>query len=64
MQIRFGTFNLYQFVEPPYKWYEPNSFYSEADWLKKKEWIKKQILDMKCDVIGFQEVFSTNALKN
>ncbi|PEJ02825.1 endonuclease/exonuclease/phosphatase family protein [Bacillus wiedmannii] len=64
MQIRFGTFNLFQFVEPPYKWYEPTSFYSDADWLKKKEWIKKQISDMKCDVIGFQEVFSTHALKN
>ncbi|PEP87433.1 endonuclease/exonuclease/phosphatase family protein [Bacillus pseudomycoides] len=64
MQIRCGTFNLYQFVEPPFAWYEPKNFYSDVDWLMKKEWIKKQILDMKCDVIGFQEVFSTNALKN
>ncbi|MEW9576771.1 hypothetical protein U9K47_15705 [Bacillus toyonensis] len=64
MQIRSGTFNLYQFVEPPFAWYEPNSCYSADEWLMKKEWIKKQISDMNCDVIGFQEVFSTNALKN
>ncbi|MFF2884821.1 endonuclease/exonuclease/phosphatase family protein [Bacillus toyonensis] len=64
MQIRCGTFNLYQFVEPPFAWYELNSCYSDVEWLMKKEWIKKQISDMKCDVIGFQEVFSTNALKN
>ncbi|TKH12664.1 endonuclease/exonuclease/phosphatase family protein [Bacillus wiedmannii] len=64
MQIRCGTFNLYQFVEPPFAWYEPQNVYSDADWLIKKEWIKEQILKMKCDVIGFQEVFSTTTLKS
>ncbi|PEW37397.1 endonuclease [Bacillus thuringiensis] len=64
MQIRCGTFNLFQFVEPPFAWYERDSCYSDVEWLMKKEWIKKQIPDMNCDVIGFQEIFSTNALKN
>lgn len=53
MQIRCGTFNLYQFAEPPFKWYETGNKYSDAEWLIKKEWIKEQILKMKCDVIGF-----------
>ena len=32
--------------------------------LKKTTWIKKQICEMKCDIIGFQEVFSKDSLKN
>ncbi|MDA2439866.1 endonuclease/exonuclease/phosphatase family protein [Bacillus cereus] len=64
MQIRCGTFNLYQFAEPPFKWYEPGNKYSDTEWLMKKEWIKEQILKMKCDVIGFQEVFSSAILKS
>lgn len=64
MQIRCGTFNLYQFVEPPFAWYEPHNVYSDAEWLMKKEWIKEQILKMECDVIGFQEVFSSAILKS
>jgi len=64
MKIRCGTFNLYQFAEPPYAWYEPENVYSEMDWLQKKTWIKEQITIMECDVIGFQEVFSPIALRD
>ena len=63
MTIRFGTFNLFQFVEPPYSWYIKKDSFSENDWKEKTTWIKKQILDMNCDIIGFQEVFSKDALK-
>jgi len=61
--IRFGTFNLFQFTEPPYSWYEKKSTFSEEKWRKKTSWIKEQINDMNCDIIGFQEVFSANALQ-
>ncbi|MGG1152626.1 endonuclease/exonuclease/phosphatase family protein [Bacillus wiedmannii] len=63
MQIRFGTFNLYQFSKPPMAWYEPDSVYSSEAWDSKKKWIKDQLLKMNCDVIGFQEVFSFDALR-
>ena len=61
--LRIGTFNLFQFVEPPYSWYEKESSFSKGRWAKKTTWIKKQITDMNCDIIGFQEVFSKNALE-
>ena len=61
--IRFGTFNLFQFTEPSYSWYEKKSTFSKGRWEQKTSWIKEQITDMNCDIIGFQEVFSANALK-
>lgn len=61
--LRAGTFNLFQFVEPPYSWYEQKNTFSQKQWSEKTSWIKKQILEMNCDIIGFQEVFSKNALK-
>ena len=61
--LRIGTFNLFQFVEPPYSWYEKESSFSKGRWAKKSTWIKEQILDMNCDIIGFQEVFSKDALE-
>jgi len=64
MKIRLGTFNLFQFVEPPYAWYTKKEKFNERQWLEKTTWIKKQILEMDCDIIGFQEVFSRKALRN
>jgi len=64
MQIlRVGTFNLFQFVEPPYSWYTKKETFSIVKWQEKISWIKKQILEMDCDIIGFQEVFSKDALE-
>ena len=63
MKIRIGTFNLFQFVEPPYSWYTKKEKFTIIEWEEKIAWIKKQINSMNCDVIGFQEVFSKDALK-
>ncbi len=64
MKLRFATFNLFQFVEPPYSWYIKKDKFSDTQWQEKISWIKKQIIDMDCDIIGFQEVFSKEALKD
>jgi endonuclease/exonuclease/phosphatase family metal-dependent hydrolase len=64
MKIKLATFNLFQFVEPPYAWYNKKDKFSEKQWIEKTTWIKHQILKMDCDVIGFQEVFSRDALEN
>ena len=64
MKIRLGTFNLFQFVEPPYSWYTKKDKFNQRQWLEKTTWIKNQILKMDCDIIGFQEVFSRKALRN
>jgi endonuclease/exonuclease/phosphatase family metal-dependent hydrolase len=63
MKIRIGTFNLFQFVEPPYSWYTKKEKFTPQQWEEKTTWIKQQIIDMNCDIIGFQEVFSKKALK-
>lgn len=63
MKIRIGTFNLFQFVEPPFSWYTKKEKFTDKEWEEKTAWIKKQIHVMNCDIIGFQEVFSKNALK-
>ena len=64
MKIRLGTFNLFQFVEPPYSWYTKKDKFNQRQWHEKTTWIKNQILKMDCDIIGFQEVFSRKALRD
>ena len=64
MKIKVGTFNLFQFVEPPFSWYTKKEKFTNKEWEEKTAWIKKQIQVMDCDVIGFQEVFSKDALKD
>ncbi len=63
MTIRLASFNLFQFVEPPYSWYTKKEKFSQEQWQEKTSWIKEQITKMNCDIIGFQEVFSRDALK-
>lgn len=63
MKIRVGTFNLFQFVEPPFSWYTKKEKFNNEQWNQKTTWIKNQITEMNCDIIGFQEVFSKKALK-
>jgi len=64
VKIRLGTFNLFQFVAPPYSWYTKKEKFNAYQWLEKTTWIKAQIVKMDCDIIGFQEVFSRKALKS
>jgi endonuclease/exonuclease/phosphatase family metal-dependent hydrolase len=63
MKIKLGTFNLFQFVAPPYSWYTKKDKFNTRQWFEKTTWIKNQIRTMDCDIIGFQEVFSKDALK-
>ncbi len=63
MNIKIGTFNLFQFLEPPFSWYVKKDKFTKEEWKKKTTWIKEQLLQMNCDIIGFQEVFSIEELK-
>ena len=63
MKIKLGTFNLFQFAEPPYSWYRKKDKFTSKEWITKTKWIKHQILEMDCDIIGFQEVFSHKILR-
>ena len=64
MKIKLATFNLYQFAKPPYSWYTKKEKFTEQQWIEKTTWIKNQIIKMDCDIIGFQEVFSKDALES
>ena len=63
MATRFATINLYNFAEPPVSWYHQDNQYSEDQWQSKSQWLKQQLDTMNADIVGFQEIFSIEALK-
>jgi endonuclease/exonuclease/phosphatase family metal-dependent hydrolase len=63
-QITIATFNLCNYLEPPFAFYEFERIYSCQQWHKKQCWISEYITNKKPDIIGFQEVFSIDSLKN
>ena len=60
--VRIGTFNLYNLVLPNTHYYEDRS-YTPAEYIKKKQWISQQLNRMESHLIGFQEVFHEQALR-
>lgn len=63
MIIKIATFNLFQFCSPNFSFYTKKEKFKKDDWEEKKNWIKKQLQKMDCDIVGFQEVFSQEELK-
>jgi len=61
--LKIATFNLLNYLEPPYACYEFERIYSEQQWQKKQRWIREYLADCQPDVIGFQEVFSPDSLQ-
>lgn len=64
--MRVATFNLYQYLAPPYYWYEKTArnTYSAEAWKAKRKWITAQLGVLDADVVGFQEVFSADDLES
>lgn len=63
MIIKIATFNLFQFCSPEFSFYTKKEKFKKEDWEEKKNWIKEQLQKMDCDIVGFQEVFSQEELK-
>lgn len=63
MEFKIGSFNLYNLVLPETKYYGRRS-YSKKDYNKKTSWIAQQLERMEADIIGFQEIFHEDALKD
>jgi len=61
--LKVGTFNLLNLVLPNTKYYG-RSMYTSEEYDKKKEWILEQLDKMEADIIGFQEVFQEEALRD
>ena len=62
-QIKIATFNLFNYLEPPFAYYDFERIYSAEQWHKKQRWISDYLAEFKPDVIAFQEVFSPESLK-
>ncbi|MCT7492914.1 endonuclease/exonuclease/phosphatase family protein [Aliarcobacter cryaerophilus] len=63
MIIKTATFNLFQFCSPEFSFYTKKEKFKKDDWEEKKNWIKEKLQKMDCDIVGFQEVFSQEELK-
>lgn len=63
VQLKIASFNLFNFIAPPDAYYDFNNIYSEQQWQQKCDWITAYVNQYRPDVIGFQEVFSTDALR-
>jgi endonuclease/exonuclease/phosphatase family metal-dependent hydrolase len=61
--LKIATFNLFNYLEPPNAYYEFERIYSAEQWQKKQLWVTEYLREYQPDIIGFQEVFSTESLK-
>ena len=62
-QLKIATFNLFNYLEPPNAYYDFDRIYSAQQWQKKQNWIANYLHEYQPDIIGFQEVFSPDSLK-
>ena len=61
--LKVATFNLYNLVSPNVTYYGRNQ-YSSEEYAKKTGWIAGQLERMNADIVGFQELFHEDALKD
>ncbi len=64
LTLKIATFNLFNYLEPPNAYYEFERIYSAEQWQKKQKWIADYLSEHQPDIIGFQEVFSRESLKD
>jgi len=65
MKISVATFNVENLIGPDKAIYdEPRPRYTKEQYQQKIGWIRNQLLTMNADIIGFQEVFEEQALKD
>ncbi|WOT04522.1 endonuclease/exonuclease/phosphatase family protein [Shewanella youngdeokensis] len=61
-QVKVASFNLFNYIEPPFAYYDFENIYSSEQWAKKQAWITNFLTQHQPDIIGFQEVFSPHSL--
>jgi len=64
IQFKIASINLFNYLSPPNAYYDFENIYSQAQWQKKQLWFSHFLAEQQPDVVGFQEVFSTNDLKS
>ncbi|MEB0137027.1 endonuclease/exonuclease/phosphatase family protein [Actimicrobium sp. CCC2.4] len=63
-EIRFASFNVFNLALPGARFYEGQEPYSISQYDDKISWLAQQIDRLDADVIGFQEIFSQDALRD
>lgn len=63
MDVKVGTFNVLNLARLGERPYPDDDPYSEAEFDKKADWIAEQLRRMGADLVGFQEVFHEDALR-
>ena len=63
-QFKLASVNLFNYLSPPNAYYDFENIYSQEQWQKKQAWLKAFLDRQQADIIGFQEVFSIQALKS
>lgn len=54
---------MFNYLEPPNAYYDFERIYSAEQWAKKQKWVTEYLGKYQPDIIGFQEVFSADSLK-
>lgn len=54
---------MFNYLEPPNAYYDFDRIYSAEQWQKKQRWLTAYLSEYQPDIIGFQEVFSSESLK-
>lgn len=54
---------MFNYLAPPNAYYDFERIYSAKQWAKKQKWITDYLYEYQPDIIGFQEVFSPESLK-
>jgi endonuclease/exonuclease/phosphatase family metal-dependent hydrolase len=62
-ELRFATFNAFNLAPPGVKLYDNLAPSTPEDYEAKLDWTARQIDRIDADVIGFQEIFSQDALR-
>jgi endonuclease/exonuclease/phosphatase family metal-dependent hydrolase len=63
-EIRFATFNVCNLAPPGARLYDNLQPLTAADYEAKANWTAQQLDQLDADVIGFQEIFSQDALRD
>ncbi len=63
MQFSIASFNVKNLIGPEKEYYRFQS-YTPEEYAWKRDWVADQLLDLDADVIGFQEIFEEEALRD
>jgi Endonuclease/Exonuclease/phosphatase family len=64
VDVKIGTFNVLNLARPGERFYPDERPYSAAEYEEKATWIANQLRLMDADLVGFQEVFHEEALRD